>query len=807
MKKVLRKATAIAASASFIGATMLGAVAQDLAQYPAPFVKDGVFDAFIVVGANAQTEDVIGAVDIGASLQFALKKATSSAVGAADATIDQGVKIQKSGQKMNYGDSVDKVLGSTTLAEDDLPTVLADGKFVESEGTNKNSADYTQNLRFGTANTANLTYYQDDELAPIAGDYVLVGKNDRLYNYSVEFGSEVDYDNTSSTTANNDFKTATIALQGKTYTITDVTLSSGNINKITMLSGEAVLWLTQNNPIKKSVNGVEHTIEVLDVTEDADACQVKVDDVTAIIDVDSTKTINGVQIGITDVRAIHAQLQDVDVCQVSVGASEIQLIDGDEVKLDDVELDGTKAVIDTVNSGEWDGFWVEYTPKDMDDDKYLASGQAFTDPIFSSWKLAYGGLSAAYEEVSLKTTGDHNAKFTFINNDGKTVELPIYYDSTNARIYIADGADIDDRYYADQTAGILDINDTCIAVTSSTECEGMRVIATTTGGEVHVFEITDINFGTTKNTTDIEDVTYGRKFDNLEFNVEKSDDISTLLNVGSFGTLNLSISAINVTVRSGAATRIGTRAGGSITITNPIQNNVSFNVSELDYDNDKTIPDETVATSIRMEARIDATDTEIDTYATVPAREQFASVALEDESDYTMTVTRIGSIVKADTENKDSAVLQLPKAEVYGNVFVAPIVAQLSSAGSGVTSYTLSKLNVGAAKLDTEISDVSANNLIVVGGPCANSVAKKVLGITGDGCGASSGIAPNTGIIKAVAQSGGKVALVVAGYEAADTKRATRVLANYDAYKADLTGSSVVVTGTSLADIKVTKSA
>jgi hypothetical protein len=91
------------------------------------------------------------------------------------------------------------------------------------------------------------------------------------------------------------------------------------------LSGEAVLWLTQNNPITKTVSGVEHTIEVLDVTEAEDACQVKVDDTTAIIDEDETKTINGVQIGITDVRAIHAQLQDVDVCQVSVGATELEL--------------------------------------------------------------------------------------------------------------------------------------------------------------------------------------------------------------------------------------------------------------------------------------------------------------------------------------------------------------------------------------------------------------------------------------------------------------------------------------------------
>ena len=142
--------------------------------------------------------------------------------------------------------------------------------------------------------------------------------------------------------------------------------------------------------------------------------------------------------------------------------------------------------------------------------------------------------------------------------------------------------------------------------------------------------------------------------------------------------------------------------------------------------------------------------------------------------------------------------------KVYGNVFVAPIVAQVSTAGTS-SAYTLTKLSVGAAKLDSEISDVGASNLIVVGGPCANKVAASVLGKTYPACGDASGIAKDTAIIKAVKQTSGKVALVVAGWEAIDTKRATRVLANYDQYA--LSGAAVTVTGTSLTDIKVTKSA
>jgi hypothetical protein len=64
----MNKVFAVAATIGMIGATMVGALA-DLGNYPAPFVEDGAFNGAIVVGANAATSDVLGAIDIAASLQ------------------------------------------------------------------------------------------------------------------------------------------------------------------------------------------------------------------------------------------------------------------------------------------------------------------------------------------------------------------------------------------------------------------------------------------------------------------------------------------------------------------------------------------------------------------------------------------------------------------------------------------------------------------------------------------------------------------------------------------------------------------
>ena len=71
MKKAIKRILALGAGATMIGATIMGAMALTLADYPKPFVTNGMFDGTIVVGEHAATSDVLGAIDIAASLQAA----------------------------------------------------------------------------------------------------------------------------------------------------------------------------------------------------------------------------------------------------------------------------------------------------------------------------------------------------------------------------------------------------------------------------------------------------------------------------------------------------------------------------------------------------------------------------------------------------------------------------------------------------------------------------------------------------------------------------------------------------------------
>ena len=74
--------------------------------------------------------------------------------------------------------------------------------------------------------------------------------------------------------------------------------------------------------------------------------------------------------------------------------------------------------------------------------------------------------------------------------------------------------------------------------------------------------------------------------------------------------------------------------------------------------------------------------------------------------------------------------------------------------------------------------------MVVVGGSCINSVAARLLGVSAGTCGSSWSGATNVGTGQYVIQSfnspysSGKVALLVAGYEAAETTAASQRLVN-----------------------------
>ncbi len=124
------------------------------------------------------------------------------------------------------------------------------------------------------------------------------------------------------------------------------------------------------------------------------------------------------------------------------------------------------------------------------------------------------------------------------------------------------------------------------------------------------------------------------------------------------------------------------------------------------------------------------------------------------------------------------ASLTYGSAQMYADVYLAEVDASITAGSSAGGASQIGNILVK----DSEVSSVATKNLIVVGGSCINSAAASLVG--GAHCGAAWTTATNVGtgefLIKGYSSSTitSKVALLVAGFSAADTVNAATYLRN-----------------------------
>ncbi len=128
---------------------------------------------------------------------------------------------------------------------------------------------------------------------------------------------------------------------------------------------------------------------------------------------------------------------------------------------------------------------------------------------------------------------------------------------------------------------------------------------------------------------------------------------------------------------------------------------------------------------------------------------------------------------ESNAEN-DEVLFGVPSEQVFATISVLGI-------GEDVVDETVPQFGIVLVK-DTEVASVATKNLIVVGGSCVNTVAAKLLGSDVPLCGAAWTAKTNAGVGQYVVTEyaspydASKTALLVAGYEAADTTAAVDTL-------------------------------
>ena len=760
---------ALGTGALMLGATILGATAAtwDLMDYPAPFVADGQLDdTVLVVGAAAQTADVLGAIDIAAALQAAAVSQTAVEVSTAVApTTEDGLKIEKNGAPFNINDQMTDVQ-TTDLDDSDLD-LLSDGTFDDNEGDNTGETDFTQTLAFGTTSddTFELMMEQPDDSDVYEdgrpfGTYLHLAKNADVYTYTLLLDSGVDVDNAA------DMEGNTLDIQGNTYTITDARAdtSGTGVDKLTVVAGDSTLWLVQDQPYTIG----SHTVTVVDVDSGETKCGVNVDGVTIWIDDGTTEEFGDMSVGVLDVVAVYTKDYDADTCELSLGSYEIVLEDGEKVSINDVDLDGSTVTF-TGSSGDWTGFTVNYDAGKEDtginqDDLYLAAGEAWTDPVFGNWKVEFAGTTGMYEELYFDASGD-DAELVFLNNDDEEVTLMWAYDDSTA-------------HFGEATEKpMLQVGE------STTQGpEDVYLLYSTDTDEIHVLQIEEIDC--TDGIT-INDVTYDNDAIADEYTYA-CDGANNSVDLGSLGSVRVGYD--NTTLVFGDYPGFGD--GEFQTKYEAVLSgldNETFVLTE--YDDSGETPD--VGTFAIV---YDADD---GFQASQPTGILGGGVDVDNDDDSSsFWHTLRGSTVEREEDGYWLRVMH-PGEDVFGNVFVLPMDSDVTSGGSdSVMADKVNPFSVGLAVLDSEAGSMS-KNMIVVGGPCANTVAAELMG-NPENC--AEGFEAGKAMLKYFDRSG-MAALLVAGDQADDTVGAAYVLADYDSY--DLSGDEVEVVVTSLDEITV----
>ncbi len=760
LKQAIRRVAALGVGVAMLGATVTGAVAQaaslDLANLPQPFVsKEGVFsqDTALVVGSKADVSDILGVGDVTAKLQFLSKTPVSSAGAVTvtggvteDVPIDLGIANSTS-VALDY--SLEKTdinsffKGSINFVDEDVDThdelvLLKTSPSIETSLTSSDD-DYESNVYLETAKGAIKYYYVfDDQL------------------------------NVSKATASEPLE---IKFLGKTLKVTSVDTSQ---TKFT------------------ATVGTEYFMKVGDVV-----------------------TVEGKKVTLQNVGSSGAILVDVDGKVDTIASDSSKIVNGIEVKNDNTFYATSKSERSAsliVGKNAQDTF--------ADGDAYV--GQNKNNPDWT-WKL--GNLGALASTTISSGESDPTGPFIGIQNDfikddntdnpaglGECYTLPNNY----AEICF-DSLTVPDTDYLTVTIEYQSSADTAKSKLARAGSSTSAIYIHAPGDERFVIPGTlpQVNSNGTLNNNDIKTsevwlavASTGTSGGTVGAVARELDifyrDVNANPNVKYLGALNISNTSRAQFLRMNF---LGTK-----------DNNVRFNFSTGASGNDEA--PFTLGTSLSnytlhvwtrgdSSTELDATTDDLMMNFTVASgnwsslgatasKEEAGELHWQKNGSLSFTQlgtkdedhrTKYGIIVRDPKSNgaSDKVVLEIPGDQVQANVVVKGSAATVS--GGGVT-YIPAKITVNTLK-DTEVSDPTAFSLILVGGPCADPLVERVSAL-GVKCGEWP-LAPGEAMLK-LASNGDKVALLIAGTDAADTRMATKVFSDFEDYK--LSGAQVTLTGT-----------
>lgn len=753
IKGIAKKLAALSAGAAMLGATMSGAIAADLADYPEPFVnvKDKAYDYLMVLGANANAADTVAGIDIASGLDGAPVSGGSGTLADTDNTKPEAVPLTLNVVASNQLE--------TPITQDDIGTMI-DGS-ISFQGT-----DYVVKEELHLSKLNNVTVHTG--LSNNDPDYgsdvrMEVAKNSIEYIYA--FKKSIPVAEASSS------QPLDIDFLGKGLKITSV-------DSATQFQAQVGTEVTLDQGESTTVEGKVVKLEKVTAAK----ARVSVDGTEKTVSEGSAITINGIEIHV-DTVFNNANDETLSEATLIVGKDAVQTIkNGDKYAGGDDDCD--------------------HDPEDPDCWIWIVQNlltNTTTDVVNNVTGITYNGPTLGLKNDFALTKLSRNPPA-----EGECVSVPneylsVCFDSlTNDDDYLTLEMSKDERFDQDipnretDHADIPSNVDALLIESSETDSIRLDINAAnfyingSASNDIKTDKVwlvpngtngLDIYFEETSNN----DVTHhGRIPDNVSVTFAYLDYGDIAGQSGTYFDLIIKNTADELTYNASIDVIVepadADLAAGADTIT------AYFN---------------TTANLASGPGGVKALGSTADTDESNELQWQTIDIGSKQKDQRSMF-----GIIVANPEsqgNADQVSLQIPRNLIEANIVIKGKGASAVS-GDGVPVRSVATPTPPA--LDSEVSNLAASNVILVGGSCVNTKTAQVLGLTFPACGTSSGLSDGDAVIQLV-DNGENVALVVQGWNADDTRRAGKVLRNYAQYSDDLTGAKVMVEGVNQAVSKV----
>lgn len=891
--QAIKKMVALGMGLTMVGATIFGASAAKLSDYPAPFVVNGTpaSNLAIIVGDQADGSDVVGAVDIIQSLQSqAVIKTAGPGVPSQLVVEGDAVEIGSTSDLLEIGELIGDV--RETLTEVDLD-MLKGGQIVTDEG----STEFNQYLRFPQATdltdlTSSTVQFAEDERDRV-GHYLFFNDGDLLFQWELEFEegleSEVELDDLV------DLEDEDITVLGQPFVIVDTDVNNrtnalagaiafGGSPDLTieLIGGAVSAVLGENDKETYVVDGKEYEVEVLVISETAADGEGSVKfringEITDELEDGETDVLaDGTQIGIRDILATGKDIQK-SIVQFYLGAYKVEFRDsntsdsnfqgaGTEVNEETIE-DSNVQIRAQFTKGSSSATSLTGSEFEIQNIKYNLTADAVLGDMFippgtgvreqldepegmltPNWDIRYEGLmDTGVTLVRLDAAGDDEYDFEFTNQEGIFFDFPLASAEAGAQgltsgvLDVKYGDDDDSFWFTEFNATVGSVNPFTSAVGVSGD--GFYV------QDDDFFLLSNCDYAAADNTcfshilrydsvdstnrqltfTDLGTGTREVTFDGTTFLAELvvggityrvgvlNDGANPVAPFGLLIDLNGDGGIINCTeaiigIQGEGLIDLGSQAlpitHGNVSIPANgvcgVANSSSFNMSltTLSKEFDEASTDENITINVTARATDEIGVASVNNASpSTGAGFFFGLFDLEENDDIEQALSGYGVFLELfDPEGDDEAedlTVEYPLSQRGARVFVTGGVVSTTAVAAG-GAERVQPIQIGAAKLASEVSDVSMYNAIVVGGPCANPIAAALLG-NPEPCYES--VAQNKAMVKLFEHTNGNVALLINGRTAMNTRQGSRAVAT-GAIKS-VSAMEAEVTGTTLADVTV----